>query len=102
MSANKAVQGNDILVKVLKENANFFAEQITLQFNEGICSSKYAESFKLANITPAFKQGSRNLKDNYRPISILPINLREEKSARIKECGIKKCGNTQKVGNSHQ
>ena len=57
----------------MKENANFFAEQITLQFNEGICSSKYAESFKLANITPAFKQGSRNLKGNYRPISILPI-----------------------------
>ena len=28
---------------------------------------------KLANITPDFKQGSRNLRDNYRPISILPI-----------------------------
>ena len=50
-----------------------FAEQITLQFNEGICSSKYAESFKLVNITHSFKQGSRNLKDNYRPISILAI-----------------------------
>ena len=57
----------------MKENANFFAEQITLQFNEGICSSKYAEFFKLASITPAFKLGSRNLKDNYRPISILPV-----------------------------
>ena len=57
----------------MKENANVFTEQLTLQFNEGICSSKNAESFKLTNITPAFKQGSRNLKDNYRPISILPI-----------------------------
>ena len=73
LSVNKAVQDNYISVKVLKENANFFAEKITVQFNEGICSSKYNESFKLANITPAFKQGSRNLKDNYRPISILPI-----------------------------
>ena len=51
----------------------FFAEQISFQFNEGIDSSKYAESFKFANITPAFKQGSRNLKDNYRPFSILPV-----------------------------
>ena len=75
MSANKAVQNNDIPVNVLKENANFFAKQITLQLNEGICSSKYAESFKLSNITPAFKQGSRNLKDNYRPISILTYHL---------------------------
>ena len=66
------MQDNDIPVNVLKENANFFAEQITQQFNEGICSSKYTESFKLANVTPAFKHGSRNLRDNYRPISILP------------------------------
>ena len=73
LSANKAVQNNDIRIKVLKENANFSDEQITLQFNEGICSSKYDGSFKLANIAPALKQGSRNLKDNYRPISILPI-----------------------------
>ena len=71
LSANKAVQDNYIPVKVLKENAIIFAEQITLQFSEGICSSKYAESFKSGNITPPFKQGSRNLKDNYRPISIL-------------------------------
>ena len=73
MSANRAVQDTDIPVKVLKENANFFAEQITLQFNEGICSSKYIEFFKLVNITSTFKQDSRNLKDNYRPKSILPI-----------------------------
>ena len=35
LNANKAVQDTDILVKILKENANFFAEEITLQFNEG-------------------------------------------------------------------
>ena len=50
LSADKTVQDNDISVKVLLENANFFAEQITLQFNGGICSPKYAKSFKLANI----------------------------------------------------
>ena len=73
LNTKKAVQDTDIPVKVLKANADFFAEQITRQFNEGICSSKFAESFKFANVTPVFKQGSRNLKDNYRPISILPI-----------------------------
>ena len=30
LSGNKAVQDNDIPVKVLKENVNFFAEQISL------------------------------------------------------------------------
>ena len=73
LSANKAVQDKDIPVNVSNENANFFAKQINLQFNEDICSPKYAESSKLANITSAFKQGSRNLKSNYRPISILHI-----------------------------
>ena len=73
LSNKKATQDTDIPVKILKGNEEFFAEQIYLQFNEGIFVSKYPSNFKFANITPAFKQGSRNLKDNYRPISILPV-----------------------------
>ena len=72
-NSNKAVQDTDIPVKILKENAEFFAEYIYLQFNEAIESPKFPDFFKFANITPAFKQGSRNQKDNYRPISILPL-----------------------------
>ena len=56
----------------MKQNEFFFAEQILLQFNQGVASSNYAGSFKFANITPAFTEGSRNLKDDYRLISILP------------------------------
>ena len=73
VSLNKSVQDTDIPVKILKENADYFAEHICLQFNETICSSKFPTSFKFANVTPVFKQGSRNQKDKYRPISILPI-----------------------------
>ena len=73
LSLNKSVQDTDIPVKILKENADYFAEHICLQFNETICSSKFPTSFKFANVTPVFKQGSRNQEGNYRPISILPI-----------------------------
>ena len=73
LSLNKSVQDTDIPVKILKENTDYFAEHICLQFNETICSSKFPASLKFANVTPVFKQGSRNQKDNYRPISILPI-----------------------------
>ena len=73
MSSKKAVQETNIPVKILKENADFFAEHICRQFNEAICSSKFPATFKFANVTPAFKKGNRNQKDNYRPISILPV-----------------------------
>ena len=54
------MQDTDIPVKILKGNAEYFAEYIFLQFNEAICASKFPASFKLANITTVFKQGSRN------------------------------------------
>ena len=74
LKINKAVQENiNVPVKILKENAECFAEYICLQFNEAICTSKFPASFKLVKITPVFKQHSRNQKENYRPISILPI-----------------------------
>ena len=73
LNLNKAVQDSDIPVKILKENADFFADYIYLQFNEAVDSSKFADFFKSADISAAFKQGSQNKKENYRPISILPL-----------------------------
>ena len=70
---NKVTQDRAIPVKTLKENAECFTEYICLQFNEAICASKFPVSFKFANLTPVFKQDSRNQKDTYRPISIIPI-----------------------------
>ena len=32
----------------------------------------FPTSLKLANITPVYKKGSKNSKENYRPVSILP------------------------------
>ena len=73
LEVSKSVQDSDIPVKILKENAEFFAEQICCQFKEGVFSSIFQVSFRLANITTIFKVDSKNQKDNYRPISILPI-----------------------------
>ena len=35
-------------------------------------SPTFPAALKLAHITPIFKKGSKNLKVNYRPVSILP------------------------------
>ena len=71
LNLNKAVQDSDITVKILKENADFFADSIYLQFNEVVDSLKFSDCFKSAEISAAFKEGSSNKKGNYRPISIL-------------------------------
>ena len=62
LSNNKASPETDFPVRVVKENAEYFAEIICSQFNESINSSKFPLLFKLANITPVFKNESRNHK----------------------------------------
>ena len=47
LNLNKAVQDSDIPVKILKENADFFADYIYLQFNEAVDSSKFADFLSL-------------------------------------------------------
>ena len=72
-----SVQDADIPVKILKEEAEYFSEWNwewnSSEFNETICASKFPASLKFANVTPVFKQGSRNRKQNYRSVSIQPI-----------------------------
>ena len=38
-----------------------------------ISNGKFSNCLKLANITPVFKKGPRTSKNNYRPVSILPV-----------------------------
>ena len=76
LKSNKAVQDTDISVKKLKDNADFLAEYIYLQYNEAIKSSNFPNCFKFANTPAAFKQGTRNQKNNSRPVSMLPLILK--------------------------
>ena len=72
LKRNKTVRDTVVSVNILKNNADFFSEQICLQFNDAISGSKFPASFKFANITPVLKNRSRNEKDEYKSISILP------------------------------
>ena len=73
LKPKKVSRDRDIRVKSIKVNSEFFWEYICSQFNIAISSSKFPASFKFADITPVFVNGSRNKKDNFRSISILPI-----------------------------
>ena len=42
-------------------------------FNDCVDRGDFPSILKIANITPVFKKGDRDLKDNYRPVRILPV-----------------------------
>ena len=42
-------------------------------FNTSIETSRFPDSWKVARVTPTFKDGDRADKSNYRPISVLPV-----------------------------
>ena len=46
---------------------------LTLIFQKSIDTGKFPDSLKLANVQPVHKKNDRQLKSNYRPISLLPL-----------------------------
>ena len=60
LSIKKAIQDNDIPVKILKDNVNFFADYICIFCKYTITTSKFPSFPKMANVTPIFKKKSRN------------------------------------------
>ena len=73
LSKKKAIQDDDIPVKILKENVNFFAECICIFYNYAITTSNFPSFLKIANVTPILKKGSKSKKENFRSVSILPV-----------------------------
>ena len=73
LDVSKTIQESDIPVKIIKANENFFAEAICFYFNKSLENGKFPNCLKLANTTSVFKPGARTSKNNYRPISILPV-----------------------------
>ena len=71
LQSNKATQNTDIPTKLIKDNADIFAEFIFISLNKCIEQSVFPSKLKLANITPVHKKNSKSSKENYRPVSIL-------------------------------
>ena len=72
LNSAKATQEHDILTRILKENADLFADFLHCAFNEYTKTKKFPSCLKQVDITPIFKKDSRSSKDSYRPVSILP------------------------------
>ena len=69
---SKSTQSEDTPFKIIKDNADIFANFILQNFNKCIISGKFPNQLKKADVSPAFKKGNHNDQTNYRPVSILP------------------------------
>ncbi|CAB3987302.1 Hypothetical predicted protein [Paramuricea clavata] len=72
ISNSKATGLDKISGKILKTAAPTIALSLTHIFNHAIITSCFPYEWKAARLLPLHKRGSRDLPENYRPISILP------------------------------
>ena len=59
LSVRKAIQIGDILVKILKQNADLFSDNIYNFFSFCVNEGEFRNTFKKSNTTPAFKKAYR-------------------------------------------
>ena len=57
----------------LKLALPYIENSLAFLFNTSIETSQFPDSWKVARITPIFKEGDKTEKFNYRPISVLPV-----------------------------
>ena len=74
MPANKATGADGLSHKLLKIAVPSISSSVTRLINYCISTNTFLSKWKVAKVTPIFKnQGSVEYKQNYRPISVLPI-----------------------------
>jgi len=55
---------------LLKECASSIAKPLPNIFQDSLTQGQIPSDWKLANVCPIFKKGSKNVADNYRPVSL--------------------------------
>ena len=74
LDAKKAGTFNNIPVKILKEAVDIVAQPLTDIWKfEIVMGRKFSSQLKLADITPLHKKLETTKKENYRPVSLLPV-----------------------------
>ena len=73
LSSSKATGADESSVKVLKLVSPVFGQPLTRLIDLSIMSGCFPTKWKLARVTPLFKDGAQDFRDNYRPISVLSI-----------------------------
>ena len=71
VNINKARGADGIINKLIKICADGITKVLTYFVNLSLRSGVFPDDWKQANVTPIFKKDDRQLKSNYRPVSLL-------------------------------
>jgi hypothetical protein len=73
IKSSKASGPDLIPCRFLKELASELAPILTALFQQSLREGALPSDWKNANVAPVFKKGSRNLPENYRPVSLICV-----------------------------
>ena len=73
LNPNKAHGWDEISVRMIKMCDSSLIKPLKLIFQNCLRHGFFPETWKRANVVPVHKKNEKNLKENYRPISLLPI-----------------------------
>ena len=73
VEVTKAARIDQISGKVLKDGAQILGKPISELCNLSRTLGSFPDAFKIAQVKPLFKKGSKTDPSNYRPISLLPL-----------------------------
>ena len=73
LNVNKAHGHDEISIRLIKMCNNAIAKPLFISFINCISKGYFPKKWKKANVVPVHKKNERNLVNNYRPISLLPI-----------------------------
>ena len=74
VNAKNGAPGPDKITKrLLTELKDVVAQPICIIFNKSLSTGEVPEDWRIANVSPIFKKGSRATPSNYRPISLTSV-----------------------------
>ena len=73
LNPSKAYGWDDISARMIKMCDHAIVPPLRMIFETCLAKGIFPQVWRQANVVPVHKKGSKNLKKNYRPISLLPL-----------------------------
>ncbi|CAB4036376.1 RNA-directed DNA polymerase from transposon X-element, partial [Paramuricea clavata] len=73
LNSRKSPGLDGISVKLLKDTSDVIAQPLANIFNLSLQTAIFPDEWKIANVSPVFKEGNKTDCGNYRPISVISV-----------------------------